>query len=76
MKDRNVLKMLDRVTTIRQNHTGRNCPKRIPMMIAIMSLGNRPSLNFFFSTKTPPIILLKFPLAYWLILVYSVCNNM
>ena len=47
--DRNVLKIVDAVTTILQNHSGRNWPNRIPIMMAMMSLGSNPSLNFFFS---------------------------
>ena len=38
------------LTTKRQKPSGRNWPNRMPTMIAMMSLGSSPSLNFFFSS--------------------------
>ena len=54
MKDRKVLKMDEQVTTTRLNHSGIKEPKRIPMIMAMISLGIRPSLNDFFSIIVPP----------------------
>lgn len=44
---RKVLKMPDVVTTIRQNQIGRNRLIKMPRMVAMTSLGRRPSLNAF-----------------------------
>ena len=51
MNFRNELKMLDAVTTTRQNHTGKNWPMMMPSTMAMSSFGSSPSLNFFFSIR-------------------------
>ena len=50
INDRNWLKNDESVTTKRQKPSGRNWPNRMPTMMAMMSLGSNPSLNFFFSS--------------------------
>ena len=50
---KNVLNKPEAVTTTRQMLSGRNCPNKIPRIIAMMSFGTRPSF-FFFMRLSPP----------------------
>mgnify|MGYP002312196841 CR=1 FL=1 len=68
--DRNWLKNDESVTTKRQKPSGRNWPNRMPTMMAMMSLGSNPSLNFFFSSIS--FLLLDFA-AQTPSLYFSVC---
>ena len=49
INDKKVLKIEDKVTTTRLNHSGINDPNKIPMIIARINFGINPILNLFFS---------------------------
>ena len=78
MNDRNWLKNDESVTTKRQKPSGRNWPNRMPMMMAMMSLGRSPSLNFFFSSIS--FLLLDFaaqtPSLYFLSAAVKDCREL